>query len=287
MRKSILAIIILFIWAGSALAALPLPINTGTTLVIDRTNGNYLKINDIGSIFIQEPSSFKVNLLFHAHGNDITLASNTNIGDTVITLNPGHGATVGKFVGLKEGVRFYDGEIVGVNVNDITLDSPLDFAFTTATDLAHIHDPDMNVDGSTTTQVFHITPAAGSQWEITRIICVIEDNAVMDSGKFGGIAALTNGMLLRIINGTYQNIWNVKTNGDFSITSFDLEYDPKAPAGVYGFRTRSTFGGIDKRGSIFYLDGDEGDELQILIQDDTTGLIKFRCMGQGRVKGND
>ena len=105
----------------------------------------------------------------------------------------------------------------------------------------------------------------------------------MDSAKFGGISALANGVVLRKVDGVYHNIFNIKTNGDFALRSFDVAYDDKAPAGSYGFRCRTTFAGQSKRGVTIRLNGTSGDELQILNQDSLGALSHFNAIVQGHV----
>lgn len=51
-----------------------------------------------------------------------------------------------------------------------------------------------NVSGSTTRQLFTISPLAGCIWDVTRLIFHIEDNAAMDDGTFG-VAIRLNGNL--------------------------------------------------------------------------------------------
>ena len=249
-----------------------------TTGVAGRVNLEDLILRDV---FVKDQNTPIIDLYIHQHGNDILLASDTNIDDRVITLQPGHGVIVGNYIGLKEGVRFYEGQVLAVNINDITLDSPLDFAFTTAAGLQHIHIPDMNVNGSVDPVEFHIVPPTESKWNITRIIFLIEDNVTMDTSKFGGIPALTNGVLVRVKNDIFKNIFNIKTNGEFALRSFDISYDDRAPAGVFGFRARVSFAGRSKRGVVIALDGAKEDQIQIIIQDDLTGLTKFQAIAQG------
>jgi hypothetical protein len=234
------------------------------------------------NVVLQDQSTFIVDLYLHKIDASVTIGSNTSIDDVDVTFSAGHGISVGDLICFKEGVRFYQGIVLVVNVNLITLDTPLDFAYTTAA-TASRGSNDAAVDGSGTTQVFSIQPPASATWDVTRLIFHIEDQTVMDSSKFGGITALTNGVVVRKKNTTYQNIFNIKSNGDFAHRAYDIAYDDKAPAGTYGFRCRNTFGGQDKRGVVVRLDGDDSDEIQVLVQDDLTGLVHFHIIAQGHV----
>jgi len=104
----------------------------------------------------------------------------------------------------------------------------------------------------------------------------------MDDSKFGDIAGgLTNGVLLRQNNGEINNIWNVKTNGEFGLLAYDTAYTDKAPAGSEGFRFRNTYAGQSKHGVTLRLQ--PGETLEILIQDDLSGLEVFNVMAQGHI----
>lgn len=46
---------------------------------------------------------------------------------------------------------------------------------------------------------------------------------------------------------------------------------------------RRSFGGQDKNGVVIRVDGDLGESLELLIQDDLTGLETFRIVVQGHV----
>jgi hypothetical protein len=103
----------------------------------------------------------------------------------------------------------------------------------------------------------------------------------MDDSLFGGITALTNGVVLRQNNGVMTNIWNVKSNGEFGLLCFDTFETSKAPAGSFGFRFRNTYAGQAKHGVTLRLE--PGDTLEVLIQDDLTDLEDFAMMAQGHV----
>ena len=249
--------------------------NTTTTARVESNGG--LAVN------LQDQTSTVVDVYMHDHGNPITISGTPAVDDIAITLVGGHGVVAGNFIGFKEDSHFFESQVINVATNVITLDQPLDYAFTSAASPSHVHDPNMNVDGSSTTAIYHVTPPAGQIWDITRLIFVIEDDSAMDTAKFGGMNALTNGVVLRMHNGIIKNIFNVKTNGELASRSYDLVYDDKAPAGVFGLRCRTTFAGQSKRGVTIRLYGDSGDELQLLIQDNLTDLLFFRAIVQGHV----
>jgi hypothetical protein len=200
----------------------------------------------------------------------ITVASTTSFTDKVVV----HLSTA-------DG-KFYIGEQVGAPAgNVITLDTPIDVEFPAGSSVfpASHH---MNVNGSITTQIFQIGPvglATGISVDITRIMGYIQSGSAMDDSKFGDLAALTNGIVLRLNNTIITNLWNVKTNGEIALLCFDASASTRAPSGSYGFRFRNTYAGQNKHGVALRLA--PTDTLEVLIQDDLSTLQEFDMMAQG------
>jgi hypothetical protein len=217
-----------------------------------------------------------------------TLAAQANPGDTTITLTATTGFANGVVVGLSTpNNTFYFGEQVGAAVGSvITLDTPIDVTYPAGAS-AFPANQHMNVDGSTTTQIFQVGPVggpAGFDVDITRIMGYIEDATAMDDSKFGGITRLTYGISLRVNNTDIQNLWNVKSNGELGLLAYDTNYTTKSPAGFYGFRFRNTYAGQSKHGVTLRLY--PGDKLEILVQDNLTDLTDFQVMAQGHIVVN-
>lgn len=242
---------------------------------------------------IQDQSTRVINLRLSEEIQLFTLAVSGSVDDTTITITSGAEPTNGNLVCLKEGDNFYQGRILSHAANganwDVALDSPLDFAFTTAGGCSERND-NMAVDGSVTPRVFSISPAgltAGTQWDVVRILGTMLDATVMDDGTFGGLAALTKGVLFRIRNSHTQNLFNVKSNGEWKLEAFDVSYADKPPAGTnYGFAVRRTYGGQSKAGVVLRLSEATSDSLEMVIQDNLTGLNEFFVCVQGHVTDN-
>lgn len=240
---------------------------------------------------IQDQTTEIIDLHLTQNIQDITIVTNTNIDDTVITISSLAEPTNGNTICLKEDTAFYQGHILSHVANglnwDITLDTPLDYAYTTVGGCSERNE-NLAVNGSVTPQIFSLSPVgltAGTKWDITRILGVITDDLAMDDGKFGGIPALTKGVVFRKKDGVYKNIFNVKTNGDLAAHMYDVEYVDATlgPAGNESLRFRRTFAGQDKNGVAIRLATDSNDEFQCIIQDDLTGLIDFQIIAQGHV----
>jgi len=214
------------------------------------------------------------------------LASPAAIGDYQLTFTAGHGAVVDDVVTIQEGGHTSQAEITAVATNLITLDTRLDHAFTTAADV-YLGAENIALNGSMASPVIcRVKPAPEAIISVSRMIITITDDTAMDDAKFGGITALANGIVLRKYgdSGSFvKNFCNIKSNNEFALRTYDLTYSDKAPAGVYGLRTRRTFAGDEKQATFIRLDGSRNDELQIVIQDDLTGLTSMNAVAQGNI----
>lgn len=238
------------------------------------TNGLYV------DTFIQDQSTKVVDFYFKRLLGTTTLSSNTSNGDYIINLTAGHGVTSGEYLSLLENNSASQFKVLNVSTNAITLDSPIDYPYTTAAEVRRTTTA-MNVNGSSTPIIFDIKPSFRNKWHINNIVIVIEDGTEMDSAKFGGISALTKGICIRRVNGLNDNISNIKSNGEFKARGFTVSYDEKAPSGSYGICASKHFNSQAGNGVTIYLDGSTEDALQIIIQDDLTGLSKFTATAQG------
>lgn len=262
---------------------------SGDTYDVNVTNPSF-------DVFVQDQSTEIIDLYFSKEIQTITLSANQNIDDTVIRATMASSApTVGSVICLKEGTAFYQGEVVSFSLvggleYDITLDTPLDYAFTTAGGCSE-RTCQMNVDGSSTTQEFSISPSgldSSVSWDVTRVLFQMTDATAMDDGKFGGVASLTNGIVLRKVDGVTKNIFNVKNNGEFALRMYDVQYvdSTLGPSGLYAMRARRTFSGQDKNGVVIRLNAATNDTLVLLIRDDLTGLSSFNAVVQGHIVEN-
>jgi len=246
-----------------------------------------LKVDEFGAqdVNIQDQHTLLVDLYLHEHIETLPLTADTSIGDTTVTVTDLSATIVGHLLCFKENGRFSQIGIVtitGTGPWDLVLESPLDYAYTTA-GFCGSTTKEANVNGSITPVIYHISPPSGTQWDITRLMFYLQDNVAMDDAKFGGISALTKGIVLRKKDTIYQNLFNVKSNGEFALRAYDRTYGDKAPAGSYSMFCRRTFAGQSKNGITIRLDGDTSDDLELIIQDDLTGLEKFHIVCQGHV----
>ncbi|HOU76080.1 MAG TPA: hypothetical protein PK957_03080 [Candidatus Dojkabacteria bacterium] len=136
----------------------------------------------------------------------------------------------------------------------------------------------MNIDGSSSKVIFDIKPSSKIKWHVNQIVLSMTDDTDMDSGKFGGIAALTKGIIVRRKNSVYFNTINAKTNGGLDLKGFVVKYDPKAPSVVYGMTATKIYNSQQGAGCAILVDGNENEKLQIIIQDNLTGLSSFNTV---------
>ena len=245
---------------------------------------------------LSDQTSPPVEFFFIKSLGQTTLATETAFDDQTLDLTDATGFVDGTYIAVFGPAedRFFFAVQVGAAVGSVvTLDRPLDFAFSAGSNVLNAT-RNLAVDGSVTTQIFAVqgtgNPASSLQIDITRIILTMEGPSsppptgavAFDTSTFGNIAGgLTNGIVLREVNGRSTNIFNAKTNGDLSTICYDVRIDSAARVGVDGLSMRLTFAGQDKHGVAFRLR--TGDSLQILVQDDLTLLDNLHVVAEGHI----
>ena len=254
---------------------------SGVKEAIDFINKVTKRLN--ADVNIQEQTTEVIDLFLHRTLNLFTIASSTIINTNTFEADPGHLIVAGNTLCFLEGKNFSQFTVLDVTTNTITVDSPFDKVYTTSGTYQH-HTPNMSVDGSITPQVYFIKPIPGIKYDITRIVIVIEDELNMDFSTFGSIpGGITNGCVLRKKDGFFKNLFNWKTNGDFISRSFDFGFQTNIGNNLRAFTARTTYSGQSKRGVVIRLDGDLGDELQVIIQDDLSSQTRIIMIAQGHI----
>jgi len=239
---------------------------------------------DTGSkIVIQDQTTRMLELLFTNKLAKFQLASSPDPLSNTFDVLAGHSIVVGNIIELGKVDNFIQAEVITVVTNTITINQIIGGVYPTGVDFDN-SSKDMRVDGSSTPVLFTLKPSPGQFGDITRIILGIQSVTQMDFSLFGGAAALSKGCLLRVktANGEFNNLFSWKSNGGFTIRSFDSIFQSKVGGGEHSFIARSSFGGQSKRGVVVRLEGLKGEELQIVIQDDlTSGNTLVEIVGQG------
>ena len=261
--------------------------------IADETTGLTAAVEDIDgqgclSTCVQDQITEPVDALFSRSLSNFTIAVDTVIS-TETTLNydftatAGHGITVTS--PLTElllldvvGDRALQARAVNVVGDVITLDRPIDHVYPAATALGRITSSEMAVDGSVTPVIFTFRTGVTAV-DVTRILLTGLDSTSMDMSTFGGQAALTRGLVFRIVNGFQKTTFNFKTNREIAQFCFDLNLEAKAPSGQHGLIARITFGGPSKHGVVIRLSGTS--VIQWIVQDNLTLQDTLQSSVQG------
>ncbi|MDB4306312.1 hypothetical protein N9980_01980 [bacterium] len=150
--------------------------------------------------------------------------------------------------------------------------------------LANASSIDMNVDGSVTPVNFTYTVPANDEAFISRCNIYIQD-ASPSPILFGGIAALTNGLLIEVLDSglsvikTFNAQKPTQDNSDFvSLAGVDVRYQSGAGAGD-DVAIRWTFAN-HSGGDTLQLRQNE--TFRVRVRDNLTALTAFRWVLQGR-----
>lgn len=243
-------------------------------------------VDDLGrvEVSIQDQTTQIITARLFRNDGTFTLAADVAIGDKAFTAVADHDITAGDVLCFQSGTQFMQASALTVDINDITIDVPFDFAYPAGTACSN-GVANAAVNGAVTPVTFRVGPvglAVGQKWDITQITLTMTDDTAMDDAKFGGITALTNGLLLRQNNGITHNMVNLKSNGAFILSGFDVSYADKAPAGIYGFRARRIFAGQANSGVTVRLNAG-GDLFQMIVQDDLSGLTTLHATVVGHL----
>jgi hypothetical protein len=274
--------LVLLAGAGRYSDAIRLIGGPNKTPVVVESNGG-LAVN------VQDQDTPPVDLFFtNPIGVPTALTNAVAINDTSFDVDSVANISVGNYLGIFSGTsaegRFLFAEVLTVVSNTVTIDTPIDFAFS-AGDPVISTSREMNVNGAITAQTFSVTNGSTSSVitiDITRIMFSMTLGTAGDDGKFGNITSLTNGIVFRRTNGDIRNVFNVKNNGELRALCFDLTYPIRSGGGGdFGMGARYTFAGQDKHGVVLRLH--PGDSLDVIIQDDLTGLSSYRMVAPGHI----
>lgn len=252
-------------------------------VAIGDSTGNGVILEDNGSVPVtlqdQTTRSFNYPFLL-VEKDDVVCTSGTTVGEREATFSTSHGIDAGDIVAMftTDG-HFYYGTALSVVTDTVTFDALFDHNFSSGTTCA-VGTRNMNVDGSSTPKFFkacigYDVSGCTKQFDIVQLSLSITDQTDMDDAKFGGLSALTRGVMFRVLNGHYSNEWSIplKTNGDMARVLTVINYSDKAPSGYYGLTGRLVYGGQDNYGVVRRIGN--GVYAEIVIQDDLTGLDTF------------
>lgn len=144
----------------------------------------------------------------------------------------------------------------------------------------------INVDGSSTDVEFEYACPEDSLVFFRRCCLTIVDSSITPT-KFGGISALTNGLLMQVIDSDTTTVLldftldiQIKKNLDFSLFA-GTDAPVTAVAGDDVMEVRWTIG---KTGAPLLLT--EGQIFRVTVRDNLSAITEFRWMMQGLIFGN-
>ena len=230
----------------------------------------------------------------HRITNRTELTANAVVGGNTFTVDSAAGAIVGGIIVVfnQASVRFSVSRILGVNGLTLTVDSLIDFNFSSGSvvDLGYSN---MKVNGLSTPKIFGIRgslnpPGLDVAADITRLIFTCTCNTSVNLDRFCNIPALTNGLLFRRRdNGTLINIFNAKSNQDIAGLMFDYVPFDASAQGLDGFSARLTFAGNSKIGTALRLPF--GSDIEMIVSDNLTisdggkSITSFEVVAEGHI----
>jgi len=241
---------------------------------------NILSRNGSLNVSPEYKADIPVNYYLYQAAATPTITSSTAVDDYTINVDDTTGVSAGDAITIFEGVNIFQSIVISTTGTSITFASPIDNIFTSSA-ILETGSWNLNVNGSVTPQIFSFRALTTSNIHIHSINCTMLDASAMDDGLFGGLTALTNGVVFRLKDGYTKNTALITNNLGFIEQGFDLTYASKAPAGQYGLRTKKVI--PDVGGIIYELDATENGEFQVIIQDDLTGLDQFACTINGYI----
>ena len=215
--------------------------------------------------------------------------------DRTVTVDSTGSIAVGDLITLFSPLdkRFMASNCLSFTATTITIDMPVDFEYPIGA-YVDIGDTNLAVDGSVTPQIFGLrndqgTPPEGLDvtGDITTFIFQCETVNAVDLSTFGDIAGgLTNGLVMRRVDGIYQNIFNVHNNGDIAGIMFDwTPYSAQnVNQGQNGFIARLTLGGQSQMGGVQRIK--LGEDLQIIVQDALQTITRLIVTAEGHLTQN-
>lgn len=217
------------------------------------------QINQIVQFFLMSEDKSDIGLTSPAAKDAVTLA-----------MTSGHGFTTGStgyedWIAIWENGNFDQSQVISVAGDNIGIRVPLARAYTTAAVIVR-GKINMSVDGSVTPKKFYFRPRQSTvPFDISTEMVIMAHSADTDDGKFGGVAALTNGMLYRRVNGYTENLGNYRMNQSFRDRGWDVSYPTKAPSGT--FATECRMRRIEVHTQETRLDPRTGDYFEVTIRD--------------------
>lgn len=253
----------------------------------NNTGSNQHLTNGAVDVILQDPTTPLLIVPLSNITNETTITSVFSRGDYDITVADPTGFIIDDIVTVYNLAdnRVFFSHTLSVLGNVVTLSMPSDFDFAIGS-FVTVGSTNMNVDGSVTPKVFGVRNPSNQdiplRFDISRMMFKILADSSITLEKFGDIAGgILRGVLVRRVDGEWQNLFHWKTNAELKNLCFDLDIQAALGNQQDGLTARFTFGGQGKLGSVIRIGANE--DLQIIIQDDLSSLSTFRAIAEGSV----
>lgn len=258
--------------------------------IVGNAGGPYKTFKGAVDVHLADLHEIPVNDYVHRHDLTIqtTLTAQANAGDTQLAVASITGFALGDLLHIGDpGGGATESTHPAITVaptgSTLVLDGPLDNTYLAGTTITKAVANMASLAGTLAAPIsYKYWPAPGQVEHIKRILLSILSPTQPDDGTFGDQAALTNGVVFRVVkNGVTGKFTNWKTNGDIRLDVYDVSYAQKSGGGSWGTSARGSFSRLDVAP---VLDSATGDYLEVLIQDTLTAT-DFRLKIQGHIEG--
>lgn len=202
-------------------------------------------------------------------------------GTQTINVVSNIGAVVGDCINIKDEYNYFQSIVTNITGTVITIASPVDKDFPITSSVCFGEWDLSQANGSVTPVSYFICPPSKVKYDIYTIIISIEDDSVMYESTFGGLPALTNGIILRVTDGYDKQLFLVTNNGGFTEYGFTTKYSDKVPSGTYAFWAVKNY--KDVNGVSLRIDGNNEDRIEVIIPANLTGLSKMAITVHGHL----
>jgi len=245
-----------------------------------RASGAYNTDYNALNVHIRDNEYIGFNLYLCKELGSTTLSAPSVVDTFTVTVTSPTGALAGDCINIRQGGDIFQSLIKNVATNTITFASPMDKVFTAGAEVC-FGEWNLNGNGSSTPLIYKVCPPPDAKFHIRAISLTMNDTTAMDDSLFGSLPALTNGLIVRRTDGVVSNYFLISNNAGFYQYGYTTNYPAKVPSGTYGFQARKNLDDIN--GTVISLDGATNDELQIIVQDNLTGLTEFAMQVHGHI----
>lgn len=242
---------------------------------------NFYSVLKNTDVLIQDQYSDAVDLYLCQLNGTTNPTFDIDANDTLITVDDSSAAVIGDCINIREGTKYFQSIVTDINDSIITIQSPCDNDFTTDAIVCFGEWNLATANGADSSLSFFSCPPPNARYDIYSITISFEDNAIMYESTFGGIAALTKGIVCRIVDGYNKQLFLVTNNAGFHEYGFDTFYPEKVPSGTYAFWARKNFKELN--GVSLRIDGANNDRIEVIVSDDLTALTKLAITIHGHL----